>query len=923
MTPTPSPPTGEITLLFTDVEGSTALWDRAADAMSDALAEHDRRIRSIVEAHDGYVFTTAGDSFAVAFSSAPDAVRAAFEIQMAMREPAGELTLQVRSGVHSGQATERDGDYFGPEVNRGARLASSAHGGQLVVAQSTVDRLHGTLPDGAELVDLGAHRLRGLTEPLRIHQLCHPDLPRDFPRLRTVEGPGDDLPTQLTSFVGRSQESTQVVDLVTDHRLVTLSGAGGAGKTRLALRVADALLGDFPDGLRFAELGAIEDPGVLVDEVAQRFSISAVPEVPLIDTLCEALRDQRVLLVLDNCEHIVSPVATLCRQLLTACPNLHILTTSRERIGVAGEALYRVPSLSLPADAVGAEESRSFDAVRLFVERAQLALPGFDVDEQNVDDVVSICRRLDGIPLAIELAAARTRSMSPALIIDRLAERFRLLTTTNRDANRRQETLLSTIEWSHDLLSADERVLFRRLGVFAADFEIDSAEQVCAGGQIDEFDVLEMLQALVDKSMVATESAGDGTTRYRLLETLREFARGELDRAGDRGHLELLHARYFAAFAERLQALYRRGELAAALADLDRNDDEFRAALRVSSATGDSVIAARIVGGLGYLWYSAGQHREALLWCDALFDTDPELSDEVRAGALHSYASILSVNGQSRKGIDVLHEQIEIRRRLGDPFRLGAALNNLGNLLHDIGEHLTSEPVLDEAIRCLQQADEPAAASLASSTLGNGRLMAGDFGRAEESFETALTEARAANNAQAVAIATCGLGEVLGVTGRFEHARTHLIDAHERFEELGVGPGMLEADLYLGLVERESGHPVAAARRLRTSLGGTGAHWHDDSDYWIMQLAAVVIDDPATGAVLLGAAAAAHERADAPAPAFIVTDFVSAAATVEDELGAEEYGRHFRAGRRRSRTEAVAIAEAALSTLIDSSEATT
>jgi predicted ATPase/class 3 adenylate cyclase len=923
MTDSPSPPTGDITFLFTDVEGSTALWDRAAEAMSAALAEHDRRIRAIVRRRGGYVFTTAGDSFAVAFASAVEAVHAAFEIQLAMREPAGSLVLDIRAGLHSGEATVRDGDYFGPEVNRGARLASSAHGGQLVIAQSTVDRLQGALPDQAELLDLGAHRLRGLTDPVRIHQFCHPDLPRDFPRLRTVEGPADNLPIQLTSFVGRSRELAEVIELVAATRLVTISGAGGAGKTRLALRVAEALLVEFPDGMRFAELGAIDDPGVLVDEVAQRFSVTAIPGVPLIETLGEFIRDQRVLLVIDNCEHIVSPVAALCQQLLTACPNLHVLATSRERIGVAGEALYRVPSLSVPTATVSPEESLAFDGVRLFVERAQLAVPGFSVGERNVDDIISICRRLDGIPLAIELAAARTRSMSPAQIVSRLTERFRLLTATNRHASRRQETLLSTIEWSHDLLSPDERVLFRRLGVFAADFELVSAEQICVGGEVDELDVLELMGALVDKSMVATDSAGDGTTRFRLLETLREFARRELANAEERERVEHLHAEYFAGQAERLQTLYRQGQLAAAMVELDRDEAEFRAALRTSLAEpADLGTVARLVGGLGYLWYAGGQHREALQWCDALFAADPELSDELRAGALHSYASILSVNGQSRKGIDILEQQIEIRRRLGDRFRLGAALNNLGNLLHDVGDYQAAEPVLDEAIECLRQAGEPGPASLALSTLGNGRLMAGDFAGAEQSFRTALGEARTADDAHAIAVAMSGLGQTLAVTGRLEQARAQLVEARERFEELGVGPGMLEADLYLGLVERESGDRVAAARRFRSSLGGVGAHWSDDSDYWIMQLSAPVLDDRATSAVLLGAAATGYERADTRQPAFIAADFEAVRMAIEHELGSEDFGRQFRAGGRRTRTEAITIAEAALTAVMASTGAT-
>ncbi len=553
----PSPPTGDVTFVFTDIEGSTALWDRTPDAMTESLAEHDRRIISIVDRHEGYVFTTAGDSFAVAFHSAVQAVEAALDIQLAFLEPAAGLTFKVRVGVHSGMATIRNGDYFGAAVNRGARLSASAHGGQLVLSQATVDLLAGRLPADGELLDLGTHRLRGLSEPERIHQVCHPALAREFPRLRTVEGPDDHLPTQLTSFIGRTRELSDVMGLLDEHRLVTLSGAGGAGKTRLAMRVAEEVLGEYPDGLRVAELGAVRDADVLVDEIAQRFAVTRVAGTPLIRSMAEYIGAQRVLLVLDNCEQIISSTAALCRDLLTACPNLRVLATSRERLGVTGEALYRVPSLSLPEGDATVEEAYGHDAVRLFAERSQLASSDFAVSPENVAAVVSICRRLDGIPLALELAAARTRSLSPAQILDRLDERFRLLTAADRNSEGRQRTLLSTIEWSHDLLGVDERMLFRRLGVFAAGFALDSAEKVCSGDGIDDYDVTDLLMALVDKSMVATDTARDGTTRYVLLETLREFARRQLDEAGERDVFEQRHAEYYADLAAQLQAQQR------------------------------------------------------------------------------------------------------------------------------------------------------------------------------------------------------------------------------------------------------------------------------------------------------------------------------------------------------------------------------
>ena len=903
-------PVGDVTFLFTDIEGSTALWDRFPDAMPDALAEHDRRIRAVVDAHDGYVFTTAGDSFAVAFSSAHDAVTSTLEIQRAMLDPAVGVELRVRIGLHAGTATLRDGDYFGGAVNRGARVAGCAHGGQLVLSQSAVDLLAGVLPDGAELLDLGAHRLRGLVEPERIHQLCHEDLPRVFPRLRTVEGPSDSLPTQLTSFVGREREVIDVVALAADHRLITLSGAGGAGKTRLSLRVAEELAPAFPDGLRFAELGAITDAEVLTDEVAQRFAVTAIGDEPIIRTLVESIGDQRILLVLDNCEHIVDAVAALCRQLLLGCPNLHLLATSRERLGVEGEVLFRVPSLGLPEPGLGVEASIEFDAVRLFAERARLVSPAFEVTADNVDAVCSICRHLDGIPLALELAAARTRSMSPAQIVERLGQRFSLLTGSGRLADSRQETLLSTIEWSHDLLSERERMLFRHVGVFPDHFGLEAAERVLVGGSIDEFDVIDLLAALVDKSMVTTEISHDDSTRYSALETIREFARRQLEAVDEREQLDLRHAEYFAELAETLQAMNWRGDLVGALAGLEREESNFRAALRFALDSGETVLAARTVGGLGHLWYASGQNREGLQWCIELFEADPDLPDLVRASALHSYGSAFGSGGKPKLGIEVLTEEVELRRELGDPHRLGPALNNLGNLLCDGGDFEGAEPVLAEAIECFREIG--VSASLPMSTLGYALMHVGRYPQAEQNYRDSMAEAKQADVHYSIAVGLVGLGNCFAWSGQTDEARRHLVDAGERFEELSVGPGLIDVGVWLGVLEREAGSPSVAAEHFLAALDAPGDHWFDDADHWIMQFTASVIDDDQTGAVLLGAAAAAYERSGTPQPKYVLEDLESISTAVAERLGEDVFGRCARAGARRTRAEAVAIARAAL-----------
>jgi predicted ATPase/class 3 adenylate cyclase len=902
-------------MVFTDIEGSTALWDLHPATMRSALAEHDRRVRDAVESRGGYVFSTAGDSFSVAFSGALSALEAAIAVQRSMLEPASGLVLRVRIGLHSGAPEVRNGDYFGSPVNRCARVSAAAHGCQTILSEATTQLVAAELPTGVELVDLGIHRLRNLVEPERIHQVNHPDLPHTFPKLRSLEGPRDALPTQLTSFVGRDREIIEVQTLFDEHRLVTLSGTGGAGKTRLAIQVADEVADRFPDGVRFANLSAITDRDVLIDEIAQLFAVSPVSDQSILETIVETIRDRQVLLILDNAEQMVEHVAAVCREFLVACPNLHILATSRERLGVSGEVLYRVPSLKVPDIGVGVDEGLQCDAVRLFRDRARLAESSFEITVHNVDDVVGICQHLDGIPLAIELAAARVRSMSPAQITARLTQRFRLLTGGDRDGGHRQQTLLGAIEWSHDLLNEREQTLFRRVGSFASNFGLSTAEQVCCGDLVDEFDVFELITALLDKSMVATKPGRDGTTRYYLLETLREFALRQLDVAGETETLAERHGSHYANQAEELQAMQRRGELADALVLLDQDEDDFRSSLRYSMSTGEWTLAARIVSGLGYLWYAGGLHREGLQWCRELFDTQPELPDDVRAGALHSFGSLLSVSGFPDESIAVGYEQVTLRRRLGDSKRLMAALNNLGGVMSDIGEHVSAEPILREAIELADAGGH--SKSLMLNNLGTGQEHRGEMAEAESLYREALQEAKTTEDAYATAAAMAGLGRVLVLSGQSKSARAHLVEARERFEELKVGPGIADVDFSLALVERADGRPKEAASCLLASLSAPGGYWFDATELWIFQVTASLLDDLPRAAVLLGSAITGYERISGAQPEFISADFQDAQRRLEAVLGPEELARHLRTGGRRTRSEARDLGLDALKEFID------
>lgn len=498
------------TFLFTDIEGSTKLWEERPDAMRAALARHDAILRKAIEAHHGRVVKQVGDSFHAVFTGAGDALNAVIEAQQnLMAEDWGAAgPIKVRMALHTGEAEERDGDFFGAALNRCSRMLNAGHGGQTLVSTTAHELLKDTVPPGVSLKDLGEHRLKDLIRQEHIYQVCHPEVPAEFPPLRSLASFAHNLPTQVTSFVGREKEIGEIKELLKSNRLLTLAGAGGVGKTRLSLQVGADLLDDFPDGVWQVELAALSNPGLVPQSVASALGFREEPKRTLTETLVDGLRSKKLLLILDNCEHLVEPCAQLADALLKACPGVRIMTTSREALRVAGEVQWRVPSLTAPdpTKLPRVEALTQFESVRLFVDRANAVTPGFAITNQNGPAVAQICWRLDGIPLAIELAAARVKMLSPGQIAERLNDRFNLLTGGSRAALPRQQTLQAAIEWSYDLLSEDEKKLFDRLSVFAGGFDLEAAEEVCSGEGLDKKEVFDLLTHLVEKSLVVAEA---------------------------------------------------------------------------------------------------------------------------------------------------------------------------------------------------------------------------------------------------------------------------------------------------------------------------------------------------------------------------------------------------------------------------------
>ena len=656
-------PTGTVTLLLADVEGSTRLWETQPDAMKAAVARLDRTLADAVAAHRGVrpVEQGEGDSFVIAFARAADAVACALTLQQAPLAP-----IKLRIGLHTGDIQLRDeGNYIGPTINRTSRLRDLAHGGQTVLSGATEPLVVDQLPPDVSLTDLGTHALRDLPRPERVVQLCHPDLHNDFPPLRTANAvAAERLPVQLTSFVGRQAEMKGIREALADNRLVTLTGAGGAGKTRLAVQVAAELATDFADGVWYVDLAPITDPEVVPVTVARALGLLDQPGEPTIDLLRRSIRDRRMLMLLDNCEHLLDASADLITGLLSGCPALTLLTTSREPIGVAGEVSWRVPSLSL-----------TDEAIELFADRARRTKPDFRVTAANADTVTEICRRLDGLPLAIELAAARVRALSPTELLTSLHDTFRLLTGGARTAVRRQQTLRASVDWSHALLSEPEQALFRRLAVFYGGFDIDAAQAVGGG---ERYQVLDQLTLLVDKSLVIADDSPHGT-RYRLLETVRQYAQEKLHESREGNDVRIRHRDHYTAMAALLGAQadsdhQRRIEQA------ETELDNLRAAFAWSRESSDTELAMALASALLPLWLSRGLMQEGRNWLVAVL-TDAD-NENVEASAERAKASVVRVVLESFRAmtvdLDDAERTLAAARELGDPALVARALTACG-----------------------------------------------------------------------------------------------------------------------------------------------------------------------------------------------------------------------------------------------------
>jgi len=872
-------PSGTITFLFTDIEGSTPLWEREPKQMRMALERHHAILHESIAAHRGHVYKIIGDAFQAAFEVSSQAILAALTAQRALAAEVWPTStpLRVRMGLHVGHAKAQGEDYTTTHtLNRVARIMSAAHGGQILLSEAVVELIRDDLPTGLSLRDMGHHHLKGLTHLEHIFQVVVPDLSANFPPLNTLNVAANNLPTQLTTFIGRETEVAEVKRLLSGSRLTTLTGSGGCGKTRLSIQVASEMQTGYPNGVWLVELAPVADPALVSLTVVAVLGLMDDGHRPALEILTDFIHVKTLLLVLDNCEHVIDACAQLSEALLRACPKLGILASSREALGIAGESSYRVPSLAVPepGQLPPLETLARLGAVRLFVERAALARPGFALTAQNAPAIAQICQRLDGIPLAIELAAARVRALSAEEINARLDDRFRLLTGGSRTALPRQQTLRALIDWSYSLLSEPERLLFKRLAVFVGGWTLAAAEKVCSDDGLDPATVLDTLSRLVDKSLVVAEEAA-GETRYSRLETIRQYSREKFAETDEVAVVRDRHLAYYVQFSEMAEEHVQGREAILWSRRLENEQDNLRAALEWSLARNPDS-ALRIVGALQFYWHTGGYSAEGSRWTQQALErveatAPPEGTSaperrSAKAKALRGLAWLYVAQADNENARRWAEQSVALYRQgvSWDTRGLAHALTILAQAQFFLGERADADANLKEAVALAHAANDVFSEIGAMGILVRVRaVMFGDLESARGYAEEGIRLAREAGLDNFASMMSYNLGLLAAYRLEAEEARLRFGEAIAGFEEYRAHFAILLAKSDLAHLERNVGNYPRALELYRETItafrdvGQRGAVAHQLECFAYIAIAQNQFDRAVR---LLGAAEAWRER---------------------------------------------------------------
>lgn len=799
-------PDGTVTILFTDIEGSTKLAQQFPESLNTALEKHHSILKETIESGNGFIFEIVGDAFCAAFENAEDAVSAAVDIQKNLAKekclPDGqagdETQIKVRIGIHTGNVKWNGTRYTGYiTLARTARIMSSAYGGQIIISNDTYRLLNHDRQNNVSFKDLGERRLKDIIQPIQLYQVTAAGIRTDFPPVKTLDLRPNNLPVQLTSFIGRENEMKQLKSLLKPNRLITLSGSGGTGKTSLALQIGAEMIDEFTNGVWFVDLAPLFEPLLLPQTFLKVFGLKEDQSKTMEETLCDYLKNKQILIILDNCEHLIDECSALTEKLLSEVPGLKMIATSREALKCRGEYIYNLLPLGLPdpTEIISAEKFSQYEAVKLFIERATSIDSKFSVNNDNAAAVAGICQKLDGIPLAIELAAARINSLSVHKIYERLDDRFTLLTAGKRTALPRQQTLRALINWSYDLLSEQEKILWKRLSVFIDGWTLNAAEEICSDEQINSEEILDLLYQLTEKSIIVFDADKE---RYRMLETIRQFGSEKFMEENETGNILIEYLKYYMEFAEDSKPKLRGPEMITCVKKIEEENANFKKSLDIALTSGNIEYGLRLATALGYFWIVNGEFSTGVHRLESLLKEDSNISNSIRAKALYIAGTLSNFQAEFSKARKFTEEALALYRESDDKQGMAQCLNILASISSEQGLYESATELYEESISLRREIGDKKGIVAALTNLGNVKFFLGEFEAARKLIEENLALYREAGDKVGIASSLGNLGNVLSHLGEIMRARELIEESLDLQRQINDKKGTANSLLNLG-----------------------------------------------------------------------------------------------------------------------------
>ncbi|MBC7878021.1 MAG: adenylate/guanylate cyclase domain-containing protein [Anaerolineales bacterium] len=893
-------PSGTVTFLFTDIEGSTQLWEKNPEEMKSALAKHDAILKTAIESNHGHIIKTTGDGVHAVFTTAIDAINAAIAAQSKFKTSEfsknSEVLLHVRMGFHTGEAELRENDYYGQSLNRAARIMGVGHGGQILLSGITTEVVREHLPANTSLQDLGDHRLKDLIRPERIFQLNAPDLPNNFPALKSLNTLPNNLPNQLTSFIGREREMSEAERLISSSHLLTLVGPGGTGKTRLSLQLAAEQFSKFKDGIWFIELAPLANSDYIIPAIASVFDLREVRNISFTNILLDYLRAKQILLIFDNCEHLIEASAQIASQILQTCSQVKIVASSREALGIEGETVFRVPSLI------------DTEATRLFVERATKAESRFKLTENNASSIAQICSRLDGIPLAIELAAARVKLFTPEQIAERLDDRFKLLTGGSRTALPRQQTLHALIDWSYQTLNETEQKTLRSLAVFSGGWTFEAAESVIGANE-----AMDGLVGLVNKSLVNVEEH-EGQSRYRFLETIRQYALEKLIESGEAVDARNHHLDFILQLAEESEGQMFGAESVEWLDQMEIEHDNLRAALEwaVSNHIEKAIRLAIAVGGF---WTTRDYSSEARNWCKTILEHSQLLhtlnNERAKMYAIWGWSAITT--GNHKEGLAAAEIGLALAKQAEDKkYIIVRLLSIIGLATMFSGDPITAMAIFEECILMARQNEFKGELAIALTAHAQSNFFTKkDLALAEKYLREAVILGKEAGYHWASDLSMLAAGRLAGTLGDLETARQRFVESAEISKKIGNKRMAYSSRSEFAHVLREHGKIDEALEIYREVLPQWKELGHRAAVAHELECIAYILikkEEPESAGMLLGAAEVLRKAIDTNMTNLEVVEYEKEISSLRKMLGEDEYNRRWLEGQKLTIDDAIELA---------------